>query len=435
MKDEKIELTKDEVVKFNEAFKDDKFKKLFFEYLNELQTDENARDVYSQQLSAVESLITPHFKFLLKSSKGKYINICESEKIKKMEMEKTQKNGVSGMDVKLPYSCGKMRIEGDGSVVWDVVFNPQTIEKAESNARIMKLLIETSYEAVGAKEEVWNVVNEGGKPKGKIANTIIKDGNEVKHDDTQSNNTKNATSSPLPKTDIKYVPPKQTVKQKSAKKKVEEPVFKILHQTLHTDFQKFIGNKKSIRPDALKVVVSLPKIKSASEVDLDLTQETFHLEVKDLYKLDCKLPYFVDATEGSSAEFDVKTKTLSVTCKVIQEPEPPLVDYAPLEPEVQSETSEINPSEDLNKIMNDISLNESKEGDQLTPGNNTNETSNASQNTSSITKQNQPKLDKVDSGAEEAEISESNEIPQIIEAPIVDNKQVNEAVKGSISEV
>jgi hypothetical protein len=284
--------------------KDPKFKELFFDYLDEISKNPDDKQIYCDQLTAIESLISPHFEFLIISDSGKFINVCSNDKIKKSTSEKSTKNGETGLDFQIPYSCGQMRME-DNSSCWDIVFHQESIKLAQVNPRIMKMLIEICAEAVGSTAEIWDIRKSSG-PKGKLVNTITRDDKKTK--EKLSKESKDIKSN---SNDIK---PKPELKTKLKKTKETEPDFKILYQTNHTDFQKFTESP-TLRPDSLSIRIHLPKLESANSAVLDVTESSFHLHVKDMYKLDTKLPFQVD-TEGT-AEFDITTRTLSITVKVL----------------------------------------------------------------------------------------------------------------------
>lgn len=70
-------------------------------------------------------------------------------------------------------------------------------------------------------------------------------------------------------------------------------------------------------PEKLKLVVDLPTIKSAEQVDLDVEDENVVLEVADLFYLDLELPYKVHSDRGT-AKFDkgLKIPQLTLTLPV-----------------------------------------------------------------------------------------------------------------------
>merc|ERR1719498_1316786 len=56
----------------------------------------------------------------------------------------------------------------------------------------------------------------------------------------------------------------------------------------------------SVRPTAIAVSIELPRLKSASGIDLDVNESRLKLEKTGLYKLDFELPFSVDSDNGSA---------------------------------------------------------------------------------------------------------------------------------------
>jgi PIH1 CS-like domain len=218
-----------------------------------------------------------------------------------------------GTALSIPYSCGAKH--GDK---WDIVFNTETFTQARKNARLMNALIETAAEAVGSKGQ-WNMVQ--GGPRGKLVNTFLKgDGDKedgVKGVEKQEKGKEVVKGKQAEKG--KEVPKgfyeKKPTQNPKPTPKAVEPAYKIVHQTLHTDFQKFTSGP-TLRPDTLAITVSLPLLTSAASVDLDVTSTSFHLGVDGMYKLDIKLPFEVDT--AGSAEFCAEKRVLTVTVKVLK---------------------------------------------------------------------------------------------------------------------
>ncbi|CAH8821814.1 unnamed protein product [Trichobilharzia szidati] len=89
------------------------------------------------------------------------------------------------------------------------------------------------------------------------------------------------------------------------------------------------GDVNPLRPpDRLIVNIKFPGLTSSSSLDLDVQKTQLHVasEKPIAYLLDLKLPYEVDASEGT-AKFDKSTHTLSVTLPLIKKEEPCAVKF------------------------------------------------------------------------------------------------------------
>ena len=124
---DKMEFTPEETNRFKKAFDDPEFRKLFTEYVDELQNPENRAETEAyitqlegeQKLPAGKELIrpTPAFvtkvhKLLKDNTKEKiFINIVSSDKIIKPSKEVAK----DGVNWSLPYSLGPPHMEKDSS--------------------------------------------------------------------------------------------------------------------------------------------------------------------------------------------------------------------------------------------------------------------------------------------------------------------------------
>ena len=82
------ELTREESERFSAAFKNPEFKKMFFEYCNEL-SDPAVREANVRELARMEncSLIAPTAEFCIRAP-SLFINICSSPEMKQMSESK-----------------------------------------------------------------------------------------------------------------------------------------------------------------------------------------------------------------------------------------------------------------------------------------------------------------------------------------------------------
>lgn len=82
------------------------------------------------------------------------------------------------------------------------------------------------------------------------------------------------------------------------------------------DFENIKSAVTSTRPAELIYRISLPLVKKASDVVLDVKEKALTLSYEDVYLLDIKLPYEVYSKKGS-AKYDKKEKCLVVTLPVV----------------------------------------------------------------------------------------------------------------------
>mmetsp|Transcript_2413 Transcript_2413/g.6057 ORF Transcript_2413/g.6057 Transcript_2413/m.6057 type:complete len:665 (+) Transcript_2413:406-2400(+) len=167
-----LNMSKEEVNKFEKAFKDPKFMEMFAEYAKEISDPKNREetDLYLRQLemeNRVEEvygkgveLIVPEAGFVIKTQDKTnqhkvFINVCHSEKVEPCKGRKTtdpSNPSRSGTSWEIPLSLGKPKNGTDkkGGVcdVYDFVVHPNTKEMAVRDARFRGLVAETAMENI-----------------------------------------------------------------------------------------------------------------------------------------------------------------------------------------------------------------------------------------------------------------------------------------------
>ena len=173
-----MKLTSDEVEKLEKAFKEEEFRKLMADYVEEISDPKNRAetDAYIRQLETQgevpedKEIIrpSPHYcvKFLhLKRSsinaakksgekppdKEKlFINIVSSDSIKPPASETVREGDKTGKRWSIPHSLGPVRMEHDKSnrsvAALDCCFHPEAVQMSVSHAGFKDLLVETSRE-------------------------------------------------------------------------------------------------------------------------------------------------------------------------------------------------------------------------------------------------------------------------------------------------
>lgn len=327
-KSEDITITQEEFARIEEAFKNDEFKKLFFNYCEEIQDPEN-RKIYEQEIIQLEAergvkvtFITPKPGFVLTSSVGGdtkcFINIAQCDKIEKPQNQVKDK----GLVWSIPYAQSPPRHDYENSkqcMVYDVVFHPDAILLAEKNEAVRKHVIEVALDAIEREFKVQldrtNVKRSKLKFKGSCHPTVIrqlsKDG--VADDD----NPLDAYYPPLPtEKNVKHVI--SDVSQERTDFQTPKYIMKHRHGVDFTEMTYQLDAKLNVTiPKELCVEIELPLLKSTSQCTLDVMEKRFLLtSMKPAkYRLDIDLPYPVDDKSGS-AKFDADSRKLVVMLPV-----------------------------------------------------------------------------------------------------------------------
>ncbi|KAJ8308430.1 hypothetical protein KUTeg_013304 [Tegillarca granosa] len=357
---EKLDITEEEIKNITKALKDEKFRKMFVEYAEEISNPEN-RKLYEQEIAQLENergmnvqFIHPKPGHVLKTSvdgeKKAFINICQNDKVGKPTSEKqVGPNGVRGLNWSIPHSQTPPREDldkgGKTCMVYDVVFHPDTYRMGESNARFKKMIEDTALDGVekqfGVKLDRKNVKHPKMTYKGIPVASIIRtkaDDNEAEKKTFDENDPlsklpypyDNKTSEEKAKQMAEEVKRKEEQKKKVAEKTtiknpkkntINEPKYTIIHRS-NMDIQEYRNapdaRLNSTRPKELVVKVELPLLSSVAQVDLDIFEQKLLLESSKpaAYKLDLNLPYPVDDDQGS-AKFDKSKRCLIITLPVL----------------------------------------------------------------------------------------------------------------------
>lgn len=350
---EDLDLSQEEIKRIETALKDEKFRKMFVEYAEEISNPEN-RKRYEEEIAMLErergmdvEFINPTPGHVLKTTvdggKKAFINICQNEKIAKPTSKRETSGGKRGLHWQIPHSFTPPREDFDKSkqtcMVYDVVFHPDTY-RMTSNKAFLKLVEDTAIEGIerqfNVKLDRNNIRRPKLKSKGNLPATVIRN---RKGDAEKSPKDGNDPLSGMPypygdKTSAELAAEKSISADKKAKTKENKtksnmvikeesgyttPKFSILHRT-DMDLQNYTNapdSRPTTRPKELVISIELPLCNSAAGVDLDIFEEKLALmSDKPAYKLELKLPYPVD-DENGSAKFDKSKKALVVTLPVI----------------------------------------------------------------------------------------------------------------------
>ncbi|KAF0044512.1 hypothetical protein F2P81_003670 [Scophthalmus maximus] len=150
-----LNMTVEEIDKLREAFKDETFKEMLCDYIEEMSDPENKKR-YEEEITLLEQergnrielIPLEPFRAFRTSVNGKqkcFINICANDKIGKHDCKfGVSEDGRRGLHWSLPHSLhpGRQDTDPKGNQIhiYDVVFHPDTLHIASKNQRLMDLV-------------------------------------------------------------------------------------------------------------------------------------------------------------------------------------------------------------------------------------------------------------------------------------------------------
>lgn len=169
-KNEHPDITKEEFERISEALKKEEFRKLFLDYIEEIQDPEN-RKRYEEEITQIEAergvdvvFIHPQPGFVIKTSQDGsekcFINCAKSEHVAKPtnQISVDPKTGSRGLSWSIPMAQAPPRDDLDNRNkrcrVYDVVFHPDALYLAERNKSFHKCLVDTALDAVEREYKV-----------------------------------------------------------------------------------------------------------------------------------------------------------------------------------------------------------------------------------------------------------------------------------------
>lgn len=341
-----LNLTEDEVDRLTKAFKDENFRKMLFDYAEEISDPENKKK-YEEEITMLEQergnnieFVHPTpFKALKTSVDGKqkcYVNICANDKVAKpTSSQGVSEEGCRGQYWSLPHNLHPGRQftdkKGNKFTVYDVVFHPDTLHIARRNKRFMEMVDNTAVQAI---QKSFNVTLDGKnlkemktKYKGTPQPCVVRkpipgytpkepsdesdplafpypDEKKPQHNGTPTKSSDAAQPiliQPLKNTGPTQ--PKYTVKYRS-----------------YVDIQDFRYSRDSAqspRPKEIVITIDLPLLKSVTEANLEVEEKRLLLESeKPAYRLELPLAYSVDEEKGE-AKFNKQKGQLTITLPVL----------------------------------------------------------------------------------------------------------------------
>ena len=275
----KLNLSKNEINRIENALKDKEFVKLLSEYANELQDPEN-RKKYEEEIAKLEEergvsvvFINPKPGYVLKTkdlTEGckVFINICSDENIDKPTSKVENVSGSQGLQWAIPYSQSQPREDidkgGEKCMVYDVIFHHDTLYLAGKDLRLRDLVHSTALDALERAFQVKcdrnNLKFPKMKFKGVFRPTVIR---KPIGENSQETGDKKTLGQPS-MDDI--LPEIKTLK-------INKPDYSIKYRNA-TDLQDHVVKQQShvtsVRPKEMVVDINLPLLDSAAGVDLDV---------------------------------------------------------------------------------------------------------------------------------------------------------------------
>jgi len=167
-KKEDFEMSRTEVEQLKNAFKDQKFRQLLSDYVDEVRDPENQL-LYQREMTELEKqrgnmvhFINPVPGYVLKSSidgeTKAFINVCTNTLIMKPNFEAAVQDSKHGSMWSIPYTQSPARDDldkaGKKCVVYDVIFNPEALFLAKRNPLLLEKLEQTAMDAVESSFKV-----------------------------------------------------------------------------------------------------------------------------------------------------------------------------------------------------------------------------------------------------------------------------------------
>ncbi|XP_058471271.1 protein kintoun isoform X3 [Solea solea] len=341
---EKLSLTSEEVDRLGKALKDERFRDMLHEYVQEISDPETRRQ-YEEEMTLLEQQRGNNIEFIhptpfkaLKTSvdaKHKcFINICASDKVGKPECKSgVSEDGRRGQHWTLPHSLLPGREDSDPKgnkvIIYDVVFHPDTLHIASKDKRFMDLVVSTAVNGIQDTLKVTldkkNVRQLNAKYKGTPQPCVIRkpiSGYKAKEasenpdplafpiqDEIRPNATHNCDSKADESVQIQP-------QEASAPTK---PRFTVKYRSF-IDLQDYRCSRDSAtspRPKEIVVTVDLPLLKSVRDANLEVKERRLLLDSKKpAYRLELPLAYPVDEDKGQ-AKFNKQRGQLTVTLPVL----------------------------------------------------------------------------------------------------------------------
>ncbi|KAH8357762.1 hypothetical protein KR200_003436 [Drosophila serrata] len=342
--EQNFDVTKEEFDRFRQALGQEEFRKLFFEYVEEIQDPAN-RKIYEEEITQLEKergvevrFIHPQPGFVIKTAlDGElkcFINIAGSPEIErpKNEVAMDPSNGSRGLSWSIPMAQTSSRDDCDAKnnlcKVFDVVFHPDALHLAKRNQQFRKCLIDTALDAVEREYQVTldraNLKFPKLDYKGISRPTVIRKlAKNHSADDQEPHPLGDIYPTKLPSaSDGKpRVLPMKSKPSPVPEFTVPKYSIKHSHDVDLSEYTDELDAKLHVTvPRSLVVEIELPLLRSTAECQLDVTATSVYLLSERQgakYRLKLDLPFTVDDKAGS-ARFDTDLRRLNITLPVVR---------------------------------------------------------------------------------------------------------------------
>ena len=317
-----LDITREELNAIGTALKDDKFRKLLCDYVEEVNNPENQKQ-YETEITQLEkergndvTFIKPVPGYVIKTSADGntkcFVNICANDNVERPSSFPTVSEGSSGNQWNLPHLLTPPRKDVDRKkaycVVYDVLYHPTTLQLAHNSEAFRKMVNNVTCETVeknfDVKLDVKNLKFPKMKYKGSPKPTVIRKAlGHTAQLCPEEQAVMDKIFDAIPKGDRQAAKMKMQSVGDDRKSDYTTPTFVIKHRS-HLEVEDFTEHKMAklniAIPKELIVEVNLPLLKGAGDVELDVTEKTVHLisEKPAKYELSLTLPYQVWQDNG-----------------------------------------------------------------------------------------------------------------------------------------
>lgn len=334
-----FDITSDELERFTNAFKSDKFRQLFADYCKEITDPENRR-IYEKELKLLEAergndviFINPEPGFVVKTTPANaqqkvFINIARCDKIERPSSQcgVDTKTGQKGLNWRIPYVQSPPKHDFDKNkvicAVFDVIFHSDTLHLASKNSKFKKLVIDTACDAIKTAYDITldtcNLKLPKMLYKGSPAPAILRKKLQTNFEcdkSIQINNNNDISTADKLNGNVTITTPMTTDGYTT-------PKYELIHRR-HVEMHELTDEMDSklnvTLPKELVIKINLPLLSSSKDVLLDVNTKSIHVlcETPAKYKLTVDLPYEVDKEIGT-AQFDSICKILTVTLPILK---------------------------------------------------------------------------------------------------------------------
>ncbi|XP_053122605.1 protein kintoun [Hemicordylus capensis] len=347
---EDLDLTGEEAERLGAAFRDERFRRLFAEYVAEL-ADPAQRAVYEAEVAALERQRGVEARFLhpqpgwaLRTSQAGarrcYVNICSHPLVGRPQARPEPGGSrwtlphclAPGREELLPGRQGRRR-----RLLYDVLFHPEALRLAARSARFRRLVDDTALEALEARfapglDRANAVPLRGVRYKGAPQATLLRTPLPGGAPPPSREEEEEAGGCPLPPFPSPYAyppPAPQTDARPPPAPAAAGPTTPrwTLQHRCYVDLQDYRCSRDSAPspvPRELVVTIELPLLSSAAQAQLEIRGQELQLDSRRpaAYRLRLPLPYPVDESRGKAA-FHKAQRQLLVTLPVVPRPPPP----------------------------------------------------------------------------------------------------------------